>query len=507
MRQARKQNDKLTIERLVIVSNRLPIALTRGDMGQWQVQPSPGGLVNALTPILSERGGLWIGWPGMLEKVDLDKLLAAASRDLGYILKPVSLTKEDINQYYFGFSNEIIWPLFHDLQTRCNFDPAYWKTYQAVNHKFAQVIAENARMDDYIWVHDYQLMLVAKELRSMGVENKVGFFLHTPFPSMDIFVKLPWRTPILAALLEYDVVGFQTRRDRNNFIYCVETMLKGLQVDARKQVSTMKTPKREIGIGSFPISIDFRDFAGQAASADVAQAASQLREAIPNQKIVLGVDRLDYSKGIPEKLRAFRNALERFSDLRGKITLVQIAVPSREDVPEYRALKTEIEGLVSEINGRFSRSGWTPIQYMFRSLERTDLLAYYRAADIALITSLKDGMNLVAKEYCAANVDKSGVLILSEFAGAATQLDRGSLQINPYDIEGVAEAIHRAYNMSIDERRRRMQRLRQSVARRDVFWWVNSFLQAAVAREQTTNGSRTAHSSYDGLHSNSPLTL
>jgi trehalose 6-phosphate synthase/phosphatase len=486
MRQAMKRNNKPAIDRLVIVSNRLPIAPTRGDMGQWQVQPSPGGLVTALSPILSKRGGLWIGWPGMLEKVDLDELLTAGSRDFGYILEPVLLTNEEINQYYFGFSNEIIWPLFHDLQTRCNFDPAYWKTYQAVNHKFAQVVAENARMEDYIWVHDYQLMLVAKELRSMGVENNIGFFLHTPFPPLDMYIKLPWRMQILSALLEYDVVGFQTRRDRNNFVYCIETMLKGLHVDARKQVSTIMTPKREIRIGSFPISIDFKDFARRAASADVTQAARQLREAIPNQQIALSVDRLDYSKGIPEKLHAFRNALERFKDLRGNITLVQIAVPSREDILQYQALKTEIEGLISEINGRFSRSGWTPVHYMFRSLERTELLAYYRAADIALITSLKDGMNLVAKEYCAANVDKSGVLILSEFAGAAIQLRGDSLLINPYDIEGVADAIYQAYGMNMDERRWRMQRLRKSVARRDVFWWVNSFLQAAVAREQTT---------------------
>jgi trehalose 6-phosphate synthase/phosphatase len=486
MRQAMKRNNKPAIDRLVIVSNRLPIAPTRGDVGQWQVQPSPGGLVTALSPILSKRGGLWIGWPGMLEKVDLDELLTAGSRDFGYILEPVLLTNEEINQYYFGFSNEIIWPLFHDLQTRCNFDPAYWKTYQAVNHKFAQVVAENARMEDYIWVHDYQLMLVAKELRSMGVENNIGFFLHTPFPPLDMYIKLPWRMQILSALLEYDVVGFQTRRDRNNFVYCIETMLKGLHVDARKQVSTIMTPKREIRIGSFPISIDFKDFARRAASADVTQAARQLREAIPNQQIALSVDRLDYSKGIPEKLHAFRNALERFKDLRGNITLVQIAVPSREDILQYQALKTEIEGLISEINGRFSRSGWTPVHYMFRSLERTELLAYYRAADIALITSLKDGMNLVAKEYCAANVDKSGVLILSEFAGAAIQLRGDSLLINPYDIEGVADAIYQAYGMNIDERRWRMQRLRKSVARRDVFWWVNSFLQAAVAREQTT---------------------
>jgi alpha,alpha-trehalose-phosphate synthase [UDP-forming] len=480
MGQARKRNNKLAIDRLVIASNRLPVAPIIRDMGQWQIQPSPGGLVTALAPILRERGGLWIGWPGMLAKGDLNELLATASRDYGYTLEPVSLTEEEINQYYFGFSNEIIWPLFHDLQTRCNFNPAYWNAYQAVNHKFAQVIAENAGTGDYIWVHDYHLMLVAKELRSMGVKNKIGFFLHTPFPPLDMYVKLPWRMQILSALLEYDVVGFQTRRDRNNFVYCIETMIKGFHIDARKKVSTIMTPKREISIGSFPISIDFKDFARRAASADVTQAARQLREAIPNQQIVLSVDRLDYSKGIPEKLKAFRNALERFDDLRGKINLIQIAVPSREDILQYQALKTEIEGLISEINGRFSQSGWTPVHYMSRSLERTDLLAYYRAADIALITSLKDGMNLVAKEYCAANVDKSGILILSEFAGAAMQLRGDALLVNPYDIEGVAEAIYQAYGMDKDERRWRMQRLRKSVARRDVFWWVRSFLHAAL---------------------------
>jgi trehalose 6-phosphate synthase len=329
-------------------------------------------------------------------------------------------------------------------------------------------------------------MLVAKELRNMGLENKIGLFLHTPFPPLDIFIKLPWRMQSLSALLEYDLVGFQTRRDRYNFTHCVETMLKGRQIDARKQVSTMKTPKREIEIGSFPISIDFRDFAKEAASPVVEQTAKQIRDTYANQQIVLGVDRLDYSKGIPEKLQAFRKALERFGSLRGKIVLVQIVVPSREDILQYQELKTEIESLVGEINGRFSRSGWIPVNYMFHSLVRTELLGYYRAADIALITSLKDGMNLVAKEYCAANVDKSGVLVLSEFAGAAAQLHRDSLLVNPYDVEGVAEAIYQAYDMSIDERRWRMRRLRNSVARRDVFWWADSFLQAAIAREQTT---------------------
>lgn len=239
-------------------------------------------------------------------------------------------------------------------------------------------------------------------------------------------------------------------------------------------------PQREIMAGAFPIGIDFKEFARQAANGLVSERAGQLREAITDRQIILGVDRLDYSKGIPERLRSFRNALERFDDLWGKVSLVQIVVPSRGDVPEYQALKAEIEGLVGEINGKFSQSGWIPIHYMFRSLERAELLAYYRAADMALVTPLKDGMNLVAKEYCAANVDKEGVLILSEFAGAATQLRRDALMVNPYDIEGVADAIYRAYNMSLSERQLRMRRLRRSVAKRDIFWWVDFFLWAAT---------------------------
>ena len=481
MSQPNGRNRNLTIDRLLIVSNRLPVAATEEDGNERRIRPSQGGLVTALAPVLRDRGGLWIGWPGTSEEADLEELVAIGSRDAGYILKPVVLSAEEIKQYYFGFSNEILWPLFHDFQSRCNFDPAYWNTYQAVNRKFAQVIAENSATNDYIWVHDYHLMLVARELRGMGVQSKVGFFLHTPFPPLDIYVKLPWRSQILWALLDYDLVGFQTRRDRNNFIHCVEALIKGARVDARKRVSTVALPQRETRVGTFPISIDFREFDRQASNETVAKEARSLRESLAAFQIILGLDRLDYTKGIPERLRAFRNALERFDDLQGKVGLVQIVVPSREDIPEYQELKAEIEGLVGEINGEFTQPGWIPIHYMFRSLERTELLAYYRAADIALITPLKDGMNLIAKEYCAARVDKSGVLILSEFAGASTQLRRNALVVNPYDIDGVANAIYRAYNMSGDERGLRMRRLRKAVARRDIFRWVDFFLKAAMA--------------------------
>jgi len=465
--------------RLIIVSNRLPVVLTRGDEGQWQIEPSSGGLVTALAPVLQNRGGLWIGWPGTVEEegVDLEKLLAGATRNTGYTLKPVLLTTEEKNKFYSGFSNEIVWPLFHDLLSRCNFDPSYWLAYREVNRKFAQAIAKISLKDDFIWVHDYHLMGVAKELREIGTTSKMGFFLHTPFPSLDIFIKLPWRSQLLRGLLEYDLIGFQTLHDRSNFVQCLHTLAKDISIRGKGQVLAGRVGDREVWIGSFPISIDYNEFASQAAARDVSEKVLHLQKALPDRRFLLGVDRLDYTKGIPERLKAFRNLLLRFPDLHQKVTLIQVVVPSRTDIPEYLDLKTEIERLVGEINGQFTQPGWIPIHYIFRSLDRTELLAYYRIADIALITPLKDGMNLVAKEYCASRVDGNGVLILSEFAGAAAQLQRGALLVNPYDIEGVAEAIYQAFTMSADERRARMQKLRRGIREQNIFWWVDSFLR------------------------------
>jgi len=465
---------------VVIVSNRLPVTISKDATGEWQIKAGSGGLVTALAPVLQKQGGLWIGWPGCPEEEGLDEQLATASKNTGYTLKPVMLTEDEVNGYYYGFSNETIWPLFHDFHSRCNFAPEDWVTYQRVNKKFAQVIAENTSIEDFVWVHDYHLLLVAEALRAMAAEHQTGFFLHIPFPSLDIFRKLPWRMQILKAMLEYDLIGFQTMRDRNNFINCVESMTRGWSVDARRQLSTLHRPERVNHIGVFPISIDFGAFSRLAADKMTTERVAQIREDLPNVKTILGVDRMDYSKGIPLRLRAFNNVLQRFEELQGKITLIQISVPSREDVPEYQKLKAEVDGLVGEINGKFSRSGWMPIQYMYRNLERAELVAYYRAADIALVTPLKDGMNLIAKEYCAANIDYNGVLILSEFAGAAAQLQRNALVVNPYDIEEVANTIHRAYKMSSDERDVHMRRLRNSIKSRDIFWWLAFFNRAVI---------------------------
>ncbi len=472
-------------QRLVVVSNRLPYVFKRGADGRWRTESGAGGLVSALLPVLRDRGGSWIGWPGTPDTATaLEAAVASAGAAAGFALRAVTLDAKAVHDFYHGFANEIIWPLFHDLKSLCNFDPEYWRTYKEVNRRFAEAVMADCVTSDFVWVHDYHLMNVAAELRALGCRSKTGFFLHIPFPPPDIFFNLPWRLTLLNALLQYDLIGFQTIRDRRNFMQCLRELMSEVSIQGKGQVVTLTADNRTVRIGSFPISIDYNAFLRQAASEEVAQRAQELHRLLPKRKLVLGVDRLDYTKGIPQRLQAFRTALERYPELRERLSLIQVVVPSREEIPEYHDLKTRIEQLVGQINGTFMRpGGWVPVWYVYGSLSRNDLLAYYRAADMALITPLKDGMNLVAKEYCACSIEEDCVLILSEFAGAAAQLQKGALLVNPYDIEGVADTLRRAFTMSEDERRGRMRRLRRSIRDSDIFWWVDSFLRAAIAKD------------------------
>jgi trehalose 6-phosphate synthase/phosphatase len=477
--------------RLVVVSNRLPVVLERQADGSWRAERGAGGLVTAMEPVLQEHSGLWMGWPGIEEEVipteEANEALAAQSRDLGYDLKGIGLTARERDDFYLGFSNQVIWPLFHDFPDRCNFDTRFWEVYTAVNRKFAAAVGEEARDGDFLWIHDYHLVGVAQGLRRRGVELPMGFFLHIPFPSLDLFLKLPWRFPILRSLLHYDLLGFQTARDRENFFQVLRALIPDAGIDEGERLSTVQVGDHTLRVGVFPISIDFEDFDGLARSGPVEERSRELQDAFRNlagdqprpTTIILGVDRLDYSKGIPHKLRGLQQALTKYPELRGEVTLVQLIVPSREDIPEYHELKEEVDRLVGEIEGEFSRPGWSPVQYQYGEWDREELLAHYRAARIALVTPLKDGMNLVAKEFCAASPDDQGVLILSEHAGAGAQLQEGALLVNPYDVEEVAEAIHRAWSMDEEERRRRMAILRDQIRERDIHWWVRTFLEAA----------------------------
>ena len=471
--------------RLLVASNRLPIALRQAARGRWTSEPGSGGLVTALLPVLRNRGGMWFGWPGAAGPAhSMRSAIASAGRQIGCELSSIMLSGQDIAGYYEGFSNECVWPLFHDLPSLCNFDPGHWRSYLAVNRRFARAIAAQAAPGDFIWVHDYHLMGVGEALRALGTRSRVGFFLHIPFPSPDIFEKLPWRLQLLRALLHYDLVGLQTQHDRRNFMACLEMLGDEVRIESRGPQPTVRTARGRTTVGAFPISIDFNAFLRGAATAEVAEKARDLHRLLPRRRLVLGIDRLDYTKGIALRLRAFQELLERYPSMRGKVSLIQVVVPSRENVPEYARMKTEIEQLVGRINGAFARpGGWVPVWYEYRSLSATELVAYYRAADIALITPLKDGMNLVSKEYCACSIEEDCVLILSEFAGAAEQLGNEALLVNPHDVQGVAAALRKAYSMAPAERTARMRAMRRSIRRQDVFAWVESFLGAASARD------------------------
>jgi len=462
--------------------------------------------VTALLPVLRHRGGTWVGWPGAPGPArTFSRALAAASADAGYKLAIVSLNEDEVRDFYLGFSNEVIWPLFHDLPSLCRFEPAYWRAYVAANRKFARAVNTRAAPGDFIWVHDYHLMTVGAELRRLGTRARTGFFLHIPFPAPDVFMKLPWRMPLLDALVQFDLLGFQTTRDLRNFAACAQMLGKSVRTESKGMLLVGAGPHGAARAGHFPISIDYNAFMRRAAEPDVAAKAQDLHRLLPKRKLVLGVDRLDYSKGITLRLRAFQDLLERHPDMRGRVSLLQVVVPSRENIPQYERMKTQIEQLAGRINGAFARpGGWVPVWYEYRGLSRLELLAYYRAADIALITPLKDGMNLVAKEYCACSIEEDCVLILSEFAGAAEQLT-GALLVNPYDIEGVAEAIRTAHQMSREERVARMRAMRRSVRRQDVFWWVDAFLNAAIARDLRAFPKPEHHSPRDAPEDQLPV--
>lgn len=467
-----------------MVSNRLPYVLEKDGEGRWALKPGSGGLVTALLPVLRDRGGVWIGWPGVADDVpDIKRILADAAGSIGYAFEPVILTQEEIDRYYQGYSNETIWPLFHDLQSQCRFEPEYWPAYVAVNGKFARALAEQCHSEDFVWIHDYQLIDVARQARAAGCGASMAFFLHIPFPSLDIFMKLPERQAVLRSLLAHDLVGFQTLRDHRNFVQCLRTLLQNVHLRTEGNLHVVRFDDREIRVGNFPIGIDAAGYAARAVSPEVEERVGEIRTRYQERQIVLGLDRLDYTKGIPHRLKAFANLLERYPDIQGNISLFQVVVPSRVEIPRYEELKLEIEQLVGRINGRYARIGWVPIQYFYRSLATAELLALYRAAQIALITPLKDGMNLVAKEFCACSVEEDSVLVLSQFAGAAAQLGQAALVVNPYDVEQTANAIYNAFHMRRGERRYRMKRLRRNIQAQNVFWWVDSFMRAATDKE------------------------
>lgn len=463
--------------RMVVVSNRLPVVVNQDDQGEWQIQPGAGGLVTAMTPVIRANHGIWVGWPGCDDSAPINSLLEQFVEKEGYSLADVSLSEEDIDKYYHGFSNETLWPLFHDMLGNCRFNRDHFEAYKTVNRKFAERTANVCLPDDFVWIHDYHLVMTGQYLRQLGLSQHLAFFLHIPFPEADLFRRLPWKDELLQSLLSYDLIGFQTLRDHRNFVRCVMSFVPGAKVVSRHRTHTILSyGERSFRVGHYPISIDFEDFSSRTMTAEVDDAAWYLHEHFEKRQIILGIDRLDYTKGIPERFLAFERALEKYPELKGKVSLLQIVVPSRTMVPDYIDLKSQLEQLAGHINGRFSVDSWVPLRFHYRSLDQVQLLAHYRTAEIALVTPLRDGMNLVAKEYCACSVDNNGVLILSEFAGAIDQLGKYALRVNPYDVEATADTIYQAFCMPEAERRKRMSHMRAQIKRFNVHQWTKSFI-------------------------------
>ena len=469
--------------RLLIVANRLPVTVTVREDGGIDVQRSPGGLATGLAEPHERSGGLWIGWPGLAGPLPLAQQ-AEVERQLGeHRLVPVDLSEEEVGRYYEGVANGVLWPVFHYLIDQIPLHVEDWATYEAVNRRFAQTVADHYRPGDVVWVHDYQLMLVPGFLRELVPEARIGYFLHIPFPSSEVFRALPERDCILQGLLGADLIGFHTAGYLRHFASAL-THLLGLDVGLGRVVYG----GREVRLNVFPMGVDAAAFGRLGDDPAVHAEARSYRETTdggqPTQLLV-GIDRLDYTKGIPRRLLAYEYLLKTHPELHERVRLVQVAVPSRTGVEAYKEFRETVDTLMGRINGAFATPRWVPIHYLYRSLEETSIAALYRAADAILVTPLRDGMNLVAKEFVATRTDDDGVLVLSEFAGAASELPE-AFHVNPYDVERTAEAIYTALTMPADERRARMTALRQRVLRYDVHWWVRSFLDQL----QRSGGSR-----------------
>ncbi|SDQ65620.1 bifunctional alpha,alpha-trehalose-phosphate synthase (UDP-forming)/trehalose-phosphatase [Flagellimonas zhangzhouensis] len=465
----------------IIISNRLPVQLQISN-GTITATPSVGGLATGMKSVHSGSESLWIGWSGLTDEEtppeledDIDKALAEQG------CAKVNLNAQEIDGFYFGFSNRTVWPLFHYFLEYSEFELDFWETYKSVNQKFADAIIEQSDEDDTIWVHDYQLMLVPQMVREKRPNTTIGFFLHIPFPSYEIFRTLPWRKEVLEGLLGSDLIGFHTYDYERHFLSSVRRLL-GLDVS----FNDVYLDNRVIKVDSFPMGIDYKKFKDAAIMhdskkskerSDLQMRLDNHKASAPDTKLILSIDRLDYSKGIAKRLNAFEYFLKKYPEFKEKVRLIILAVPSRSNVPQYQLLKKEIDELVGRINGELSTVNWTPIWYFYRSLPFESLIDLYTSSDIAWLTPLRDGMNLVAKEYIATRTDQTGVLILSEMAGSAYEMNE-ALLINPNNFEEQADTLKQAFYMPVEEQISRNSFLQKRLERYNVEVWANEFMNA-----------------------------
>lgn len=455
--------------RVLLVSNRLPFAIQPDPHDGLRLIPSAGGLATGLLGVHERGESVWIGWPGDLRglpRADRSRLAAEFRRQR---IVPVPLSRGESKAYYDGVCNGVLWPLFHYQIDRIPPASAEWSVYEEINRRFAAAIVREYRTGDLIWIHDYHLLLVPRLVRQQLPDAPIGFFLHIPFPALEVFRVAPWRREILGGLLGASAIGFHTAAYAEHFARAVHALTA-----FEERGGDILVNGRRVRIGVHPMGVDAGAFARLAADPAVQRERVQVTGR-PAQQLLLGVDRLDYTKGIPRRLLAYERLLRDRPSLRGRVRLLQVAVPSRTGVPSYQRFRQEIDELVGRINGEHGTVDWSPIRYLHQSIARPQLVALYAAADVMLVTPLRDGMNLVAKEFVASRIDNDGVLVLSEFAGAAAELPE-ALMVNPYAIEDMADAMARALAMAASERQRRMAALRARVAVHDVNWWASAFL-------------------------------
>ncbi|HZU91977.1 MAG TPA: trehalose-6-phosphate synthase [Microbacterium sp.] len=462
----------MAVADFVVVANRLPVDRIEGPNGEEEWRTSPGGLVAALEPMMRSAHGAWVGWPGQPD-LELEPF------EIGGIdLIPVTLSAQEVAEYYEGFANDTIWPLYHDVIAPPQYHREWWEAYVVVNRRFAEAAASAVAENGTVWVHDYQLQLVPQFVRELRPDVTIGYFHHIPFPAHGLYAQLPWRDQVLRGLLGADVIGFQRAQDATYFLTAVRRRLRYEVKGSAVSVPSGPGETRTAVARAFPISIDTAPYLELAARPEVQARAAEIRESLGNpSRILLGVDRLDYTKGIGHRIKAYGELLAEGRLHVEDVTLVQVASPSRERVDAYAHLRDEIELAVGRINGDTDTVGHTAIRYLHQGYPREEMVALYLAADVMLVTALRDGMNLVAKEYIATRADNRGVLVLSEFTGAADEL-RQAVRVNPHDIEGLKEAIMEAVHMEPREQGRRMRALRKRVLENDVDAWSSSFLRA-----------------------------
>jgi trehalose 6-phosphate synthase len=449
------------LSRLVVVSNR--VAIPRGA--------SPGGLAVAVLAALETDGGVWFGWDGKVVDQARNKPHREKLANIEFVTMP--LVRGDYENYYKGYANRVLWPLHHARVDSVEFERSYREAYERVNWQFATALLPHIDKGDRIWVHDYHLIPVGKNLRLADLANPVGFFLHIPFPPYDVFRSLPGYRSLLECFMAYDLVGFQTELDRDNF---VDSMRRALGVKvARKR--TLSRDDQRLTAQAFPISIDFKETARIADAARVGREVRRLRSSAGDRKLIVGVDRLDYSKGLPARFRAYEDLLVSYPSHRSKVVFLQVAQPSRGDVREYGVLRAELEAASGKINGRFAEYDWNPLRYLNKSYGRATIMGFLGAARVGFVTPLRDGMNLVAKEFIASqDSEDPGVLVLSELAGAACELEE-ALLVNPYDINDMTDKLASALAMPLEERRERWNALAGRIRRNDVHRWHKNFLR------------------------------